>query len=197
MLDFFSKTTKAYLDLIIQQYKKPKFMAFVGTKIESRGNTINLDKWREYFDLDTAEKDALDLLGQRANVDRYWSAGILDDDDFRQIIKLKVAVNKSNQSLGSISDIILENFGDFIRVIDNDKMEMVYYVNTSKEQLFNIAFEKKVLPKHAGVSISYIAVPSPYKVFGLENGSENVIGFSIINNDDLKEGHFLSLEDVK
>lgn len=197
MLDFFSKTTKAYLDLIIQQYKKPKFMAFMGTKLESRGNTINIEKWREYFDLDRAEKDALDLLGQRANIDRYWSGGILNDDDFRQIIKLKVAVNKSNQSLGSISDILLENFGDFIRAIDNDGMEMVYYVNEDKEELFKVAFEKKVLPKPMGVSVRYISVPNPYKVFGFYNGSENTIGFSDLVNDDIKEGHFLETGDIK
>jgi len=192
----FSKTVQSYLDLVIRQFRTPKFLTFLGSKLYPSGNIFNIDEYRKFLSLDDAEGEALSVLGQRVGVDRFYSGGEINDDDFRQIIKLKSAVNRSNNSIWEISEILYENFNGFVRAVDNNSMQMVYYVDANNKDLFDIALEKRVLPKPNCVSIIPIGVVDPELIFGFDDGFGKNIGFSDLKNNDVKDATFINLKGV-
>lgn len=189
-----NETVKAYGDLIIHQYQVEPFRSDIENSVRGIVESVGFDELQHLYDIDNAPSFALDNIGAWNNIDRFYSGGSLDDDDFRVLIKLKIAQNRSNHSLSDITSVIEGAFGTSIRVLDSDAMKMVYLIESGGAELFLVALEKKAVPKPMGVGVGVITVPNPFKLFGFYTGSTNTVGFS--DGDNLKEGQFLNGEDI-
>lgn len=79
----------------------------------------------------------------------------LPDYSYRQLLKLKIATNQSNNSLGSIQDQIQQFFPGQLRLRDNLDMTATYYYGTSFQ--LPIGVLSAYLPRPMGVEITPVA----------------------------------------
>lgn len=155
-----------YADLLILQYKgKPKAYALVGlfaaAAIMDQLPTAVLNAYA----VETAVGPQLDVLGKYVGALRsgYGSNGpiVLDDDDFRLLIKLAIIRNNSGSSLGDIQGQLHSYFGSAIQISDSANMSINYAVSSDfgSSDLQNMIVYQGFLPKPMGVSISVSIVP--------------------------------------
>ena len=81
---------------------------------------------------------------------------ILNDDDYRILLKLKITQNYSNFSMKDINDSLYRFFEKQIYVIDNYDMTMTYYFDSAQSRLkvvIEAAIYKGVIPKPMGVKL--------------------------------------------
>lgn len=81
---------------------------------------------------------------------------ILNDDEYRILLKLKVTQNYSNFSMKDINDSLYRFFENQIYVIDNLDMTMTYYFDSAQSSLkviIEAAIYKGVIPKPMGVKL--------------------------------------------
>jgi hypothetical protein len=106
----------------------------------------------------------------------------LEDEEFRFMLKLKRALNFSDNTLYSISAILWEFLGPNAIVFDGKDMTLGYYINAAESRLAAIAASQDLLPKPIGVGLSGIfSVPDPLNVFGFQSYTEpnaNTTGFN-------------------
>lgn len=106
----------------------------------------------------------------------------LDDQQYRPLLKLKIILNQSQNTLSEIAAALWQFFGSDIICFDNRDMTLTYAISVSAVSLAQIAVQAGLLPKPMGVRITGIfLIPDPAHVFGFEqyeytNG--NVLGFS-------------------
>lgn len=142
-----------YSDLLILQYKgKPKatgmVQAFVNTVTEGQLPLAIQDA----FNIDTASGTQLDVIGKYAGVTREGSSFsgpmVLDDEDYRKIIKLKIIKNNSGSSLADIQNLLMQYFQGLIKVFDYKDMSISYYVSADfgSQQLVEFFINKGLLP---------------------------------------------------
>lgn len=93
-------------------------------------------------------------LGEIANEESVLSREfLLNDDDFRKLIKFRVITNASNHTEYSIENAILETFNNEIKV-RSGFMEIIYDVSENASNIVNIALIKGVLPKPRNTKIT-------------------------------------------
>lgn len=120
----------------------------------------------------------------------------LDDNDYRQFIKIKIAVNNASAYLISddrisIQDIIIEAFEGRAWVIDNYNMKLTLYVSPFYElERLRLVLELNLLPKPQAVGYNIIINAEPKNTFGFTNNS-NALGFGSIFQQD--NGYFANL----
>ena len=149
-----------YSNLLIMQYhNKPKAKA----TIEATAGLLPDDLIMEVingFDIETAVGKQLDILGEYVGVDRYYlvdnQADLLDDEDYRILIKLKAISNTSDLSHKSLEEALYNFFGNSVRMDSDGNMEMTYFVPKNKTPIIQAAIQKEVLPRPMGVRCSYI-----------------------------------------
>jgi len=151
----------SYLENIIIQYKnKPNAEAITKTLLNSFLSDVFLDT-EEAYNLNTATGKQLDVLGKYAGVNRFYSDGVLDDDDFRIIIKLKIIQNHSNHSKKSIDDSLFAFFENKIFATTENKMDLNYILlDDAVSNIISVLKEKNVLPRPMGVDLSFIIAPT-------------------------------------
>lgn len=119
---------------------------------------------------------------------------VLNDADFRFLIKLRIIQNNSNHSNGAIDASVYEFFGDDVRPSSAGNMIMDYFISTGLLPLATVASQKGVLPKPAGVRLGYfIEQDEPFFGFSTYSGgvSDNITGFANYSDYDTKEGDLL------
>lgn len=129
---------------------------------------------------------------------------MLDDDDYRTILKLQIATNSSNMSQKSIDDQLFNIFGDEVILTTTNHMEIWYFVSPDIGVLENVLIQKKVLPKPMAVRIAGIIVAEDptfaFTSYGQSNlAIENdvlVEGFSEYSNYSSKLGQTLTYDDI-
>ena len=152
------------------------------------------------FDIETAVGKQLDILGEYIGVDRYYTEDgeikVLDDEDYRIILKLKAISNTSNLSHKSLDESLYDFFKNSIRMDSVGNMEMTYFVPKNKTPIILAAIQKEVLPRPMGVRCSYI-IEYDKKFFGFctyENQSSVYkTGFRTYNDPD-KQGEMLTYD---
>lgn len=77
----------------------------------------------------------------------------LNDDAYRQLLKLKIIKNYSNGSHASIDNAIFEFFGTDVTVSQTANMEMTYTIPFTFNYLIEAAIIKGILPKPIGVNL--------------------------------------------
>lgn len=78
---------------------------------------------------------------------------LLNDADYRTLLKLKIIQNYSNGSHKQIDDAMFAFFGNEITVVQNATMQMTYTVPFNLSAVLNAAIVLGVLPKPIGVKL--------------------------------------------
>lgn len=139
-----------------------------------------------------AEGDRLDKIGAIVGLARNALGPPFNDDDYRFLIKLKIANNAVfgtmvNEDRLSVQDVILFAFGGGAYVADRQDMslELLDIVGQSETLIQNI-IELDLLPKPAGVRYAFIEQIFEGDMFGVsDNGSDiptNVDGFGELDD---------------
>ena len=149
-----------YSNLLIMQYhNKPKAKATIEATVGLLPDDLIMEVING-FDIETAVGKQLDILGEYVGVDRYYlvdnQAELLDDEDYRILIKLKAISNTSDLSHKSLEEALYNFFGNTVRMDSDGNMEMTYFVPKNKTPIIQAAIQKEVLPRPMGVRCSYI-----------------------------------------
>jgi len=122
---------------------------------------------------------------------------LLNDDDYRIIIKLKIIQNNSNHSHKSIDDSLYEFFGSTLMADSDGNMAMYYIIPSQLNQIIMAAIAKKVLPRPMGVALSYISQNEPFFGFATYDAiNQNTIGFSTYSDYNSKTGDILNYDKI-
>lgn len=152
---------KYYQNLLIMQYLgKEKAYATIGVLVNMAiMNKLPLDV-QNGFNLDSAVGAQLDVLGKYIGISRqgYDFSGpvTLDDDSYRQVLKIKIIQNNLGSSLADIQDFMNTFFEGQIFVFDYLGMRIGYYLDTTvgSLQLAEFFIMQGLLPKPMGVQLS-------------------------------------------
>lgn len=94
----------------------------------------------------------------------------LTDEEYRYMLKLKVALNNSNNTLSYIQNILYEFFDTDILCFDSRDMFISYLVGPSIGYFTELAISQDLLPKPMGVENGGVyQVTDPTKVFGMQD----------------------------
>lgn len=98
----------------------------------------------------------------------------LTDAELRILIKLKIAQNNSNHSVGEIDNILNDFFPDQVIFTDNFNMIISYIFDSDVSRIIEIAIAQKALPKPAAVGLDVSFVPDIDNIFSLLKYSADV-----------------------
>ncbi len=148
--------------LILQYLQKPKARATV----EGVVTPVIMDqlptKIQGAFALESAVGVQLDVIGKYVGVTRdgYSFTGpiVLNDADYRTLIKIKIIQNNSGSSLATIQQFLFDNFNMTVFVVDYQSMRLSYLIDPAigSLELAQVLVTKKLLPKPMAVQLSSI-----------------------------------------
>lgn len=139
-------------------------------------------------------------IGGFAKYSNLSTSDILDDDDYRLILKLKIVQNNSDHSHGSIDNGLFNFFGEGLVMSANNNMTMIYFVSGANLPIALIAFAKGVLPRPMGVKLNGL-IQRDTKIFGYTNYNrttipDDITGFTNYTDGFTKEGELLTYDKV-
>lgn len=155
-----------YIDLVTSQHKvQPNFIEWLSAPLNIMQDGIdNSNDIVNAFDIDTSIGVQLDVLGDIVGCSRQvdfqptdGSSPVLDDYNYRMILKAKIAKNQWDGTTPDIYDIwndIFPNYNLFIA--DNQDMTMtakVIGITSILQQ--NLVQNGYVVPKPSGVNVNY------------------------------------------
>jgi hypothetical protein len=160
-----------YQSLITSQYQnKPKFKAWLTALMQPLVDIGNCAKDMYLaFDIDNAVGAQQDILGEILGAARKLpyqpannASAILNDDDYRVLLKAKVIQNQWDGKITTIESLWRNLFSDsFIIIVDNQNMTM------------NIAIAGSFTPMAQEMITKGLIVPRPEGVklnLGIDNG---------------------------
>lgn len=161
-----------YLNLITSEHSdKPKFREMLSELLGKIDLDTDVDN---AFDIDNAVGKQLDMLGIILGLNRTLnfqpsdgSSPVLDDNNYRLLLKSKIIINQWNGQLETITDAFNSwNPSVYFTVHDNQDMSInVIAVGTDDLQKELIA-NGYVVPKPAGVQINYTMSDVPVFAYG-------------------------------
>lgn len=105
----------------------------------------------------------------------------LPDDQYRLLLKLKIILNQSHNTLADIASALWITFGSDIICFDSQDMFISYSISATASNIVDIALKAGLLPKPMGVGIAAVFIlPNPSLVWGFVNydgSTSNSIGF--------------------
>ena len=193
-----------YADLLILQYKtQPKARATIKALIKELYADGSLSEMVNAFNLDTAVGKQLDLLGKYIGLSRQVAVNIgtsdtniLNDSQYRILLKLRLIQNTNFSSTSQIKTALYELFPSDIRLFDNRTMFYDYQLSSDFNELVNVIIAEKLLPLPMGVGYTIQIVPDLKDLFGYygyDGLNDNPNGFS--SYSDGFRGRFLSYGD--
>jgi hypothetical protein len=122
------------------------------------------------------------------NEDDFITSQVLDDENYRFVLKLKIIQNNINHSEVAIDSAVNDVFGgDLIPSGIDGGMTMTYFVDEQILTSAEIAFKKGVLPRPMTVGLLYLVKkPAQKNLFGFAsngNSATFVSGFNINGNE--------------
>jgi len=158
--------TLSYLNLITSEFRdQPKFISMLTQIFEQFVSASNtMDYINVGLSIDMAEGKQLDILGQYLGQSRKLSTDIvgldgnLNDDDFRFLLKAKIAQAAWDGTIEGIERLWSELFGEVgLTIVDNQDMSCQFIINPGG--LTDIQVEMissgLIIPKPAGVKYTY------------------------------------------
>src|SRR6266403_2404248 len=110
---------------------------------------------------------------------------LLDDEDYRLLLIIKVISNSSRATHKEIDNLLYNFFGTDIIASSSGNMDLIYFIESSKSLLVSVILQKNVLPDPMGVFIyAIMKYDSPY--FSYAKYGESI---NSIQNDILREGY--------
>jgi hypothetical protein len=187
-----------YLQLVTSQYwNKPKFLSWLTANLDKLHDiTLTTNNLDGSFDIDMAVGVQLDILGEILGVDRKLtfqpssvSSSILDDDNFRFVLKCRIAQNHWNGTIIGLYTIWGQIFPtNPISIKDNGDMtvDILFVAQSFTDLQKELIQHDYVIPRCQGVltSISYNGTFS-FRTSSLGSGtyileSDTLAGFSNI-----------------
>lgn len=173
-----------YIKLLILQYVgKEKISGHIGELVNLIISGQLPNQIQNAFDPLTAIGAQLDILGKWAGVSRegfsFSGPMVLDDEDYRKIINLKIIKNNSGSSLADIKDLLQLYFENTIRVFDYKDMSMSYYVSSAfgSQELVEFFINKDLLPSPMAVGVGSIIFHPTLKFFSFRTYRAESRGF--------------------
>lgn len=190
-----------YNDNILQDIQDAFFIdTAIGQQLDYIGKVVGID--RNYFGLElkqgvyfafslepqdqTADRKSFQLNmveGTIVNNASFVSgSNILNDDEFRFLIKLKIIYNNTDCSMGAIDDALYQYFGNEVQMTSSGGMTMQYWITSKDNKKANIAKRKGVFPKPAGVLLNFVITQDlPLLAFALkpQGATEYYKGFQL------------------
>lgn len=159
-----------YLNRITSQHKvQPKFMGLVAARLQPLIDIFEcLEEIDKAFDLDTAEGNQLDVIGEYVGVKRLlnfqpeYADAVLTDPYYRMLLKAQISLNNWDGSIGGIKKIWGDVFPEYeIQIVDNQNMTMEARI-IGLRQLFESELVQHgyITPKPMGVGVDYTVVMS-------------------------------------
>lgn len=193
-----------YANLLILQYKnKPKARAVIqalAEQIFGSGSALDMVNG---FDLETAVGKQLDIIGKYIGLKRQVKVNIgdsdtniLNDDQYRILLKLKLVQNTNFSSTAQIREALYALFPNEIRLFDNRTMVYNYQLSTLFNDLVNVIIAEELLPLPMGVGYNISVVPDLlelYGYYGYDGLNDNPNGYS--SYTDGFRGKYLSYGD--
>jgi len=110
------------------------------------------------------------------------ATNVLEDSEYRLLLKLKILLNTSDNTLANIVSMMYEFFGTDLIVCDQCDMSMSYYIDSAVIRIVTIAKGVNLLPKPMGVLLTGVfAVNSTTDVWAMTDYTRDTgatIGFS-------------------
>jgi len=173
-------TIETDLDVLSSQYRAlPKFTEWLTAPLQMLQDAQDLvNDMPDYFDIDLAIGDQLDILGEIIGVKREvtfeptgGASPILDDDDYRIVLKAKIA---KNQWRGTIPELytMWNNLFPLQPIIIQDNQDMTMdvitfgFTTTMQQDLVNNGY---IIPKPETVGINYYFATPPIFAYDLDN----------------------------
>lgn len=179
------KETSYYLDLLTSQYRNStKLNDWLEAYLNMLNDaSITVEGMYGFFALDSALGDQLDILGEIIGQSRTLSfqptsgSSILDDTNYRLLLKAKIVKNHWNGQIGSLVSAWSVLFPDGqIIVTDNQDMSMDVLIVGNFDSLTQELIENGyIVPKPEGVKVNYAFGTLP--VFGYDLDTGYVAGY--------------------
>lgn len=188
-----------YANLLILQYRnKPKARETIkicANLFLSDGLVFQL---QDLLDVDKAVGPWLDLIGKLVGAPRNVpDVGLLDDDDYRVLIKFKILKNIMRASNKEMDDALYSLFGGEVLLNNNQDLSINYIVAQSIDTPLQAALTLGYLTSPVGIEFGYIIkVPDPLKIFGYN--TKKLIGKAVglSTKDQIREGQFLTKDNL-
>lgn len=177
-----------YLALITSEYQSPSapnFRAFLTAMLQKFDDAsqclVTMDL---AWDLDTAEGVQLDTLGKIAGVSRnlpFQPTGggspILDDDDYRLLIRAQIAQNQWDGTIDSLQAIWQTLFpGGSIQIFDHQDMSAnIIMSGVFSSIVLDMINNGMIVPRPEGVLYNYGTSNLP--IFGFDGDGVYISGF--------------------
>jgi hypothetical protein len=148
--------------------------------------SANISAFLEYiWNVNTAVGNGLDIWGRIVGVSRNIQALTgeqitLLDPDFKTLILVKSAANIGNVTVPTLNSLLSQIFASYgdVYVQDNLNMTLTYVFSfppTTAQQA--IVENSGVMPRPAGVEVTYQWPTVPGPVFGFDSNNSYVAGF--------------------
>ena len=171
-----------YANLLILQYRnKPKArdtIKIAANLFLSDGLVFQLE---DLLDIDKAKGAWLDLIGKLVGAPRnVQNVGVLDDPDYRVLIKFKVLYNVMRTSNKDMDEALYSLFQQEVLLSNNQDLTITYIVDDDLETPLEAALNLGYLTSPIGIGNGYIIVPDPFKLFGFDTQriTGKAVGFS-------------------
>lgn len=175
-----------YLKLITSEYaQKEKFNAYVKAFLDKISPTVdNYNSYNELFNLENAEGDQLNKLGELVGIGRKLPTdnvaipSVLSDEMFRLVIKAKIYKNHWDGTRKGMEEIFDVFFPDLpYEIIDNQDMSYsVTIINPEiTDEFLALITEGFILPKPAGVRVNYQILDTT--LFGWNSSTQFIDGW--------------------
>lgn len=179
-------SNEKYLKLITSEhYGKPLYMQYVESFLNLCSSIGDiLESFNTIFNLESAEGDQLDKIGELVGISRKLPVviadvpAILSDDTYRLVIKAKVLKDHWDGTRKGMEDILSAIFPDLgYDIIDNFDMSIVVtiidpLITDEQIALINNGF---IIPKPSGVDVNYSISTS--KIFGWDLSNDMIDGW--------------------
>lgn len=140
---------------------------------------------------------APDKTGVFTDAEGVISNGVaLTDDNYRIIIKFKIAQNNIDHSNKSIDDALFETFGTELFAKDNYDMTMSYLIVGLDEVLINALVQKDLLLRPMAVGVDVVVLKNKVFSFADATNTGSIGGYQVGFNDAtaglIKDGTFIN-----
>ena len=149
-----------YKNLLILQYNKkdgtPR--ATINTIANEILGALVVKEIEEGFNIDTAVGKQLDVIGKYIGLKRQVNVNIgtsdtniLNDEQYRILLKLRLVKNTNFSSTAQIREALYALFPNEVRLFDNRTMVYDYQLSTLFNDLVNVIIAEELLPLPMGI----------------------------------------------
>ena len=155
------------------------------------------------YDVNTATGNQLDIIGKYVGLKRQVktlignsNTNVLNDKQYRTLLKLKMIKNTSFSSTSQLRSALYNLFPTSIRLYDNRNMTYQYQLSSAFNDLLNVILAEELLPVPMALGWNAIIVPNLLQLYGYSDYSglnDNPNGYSDYQNGF--RGRYLSYGD--